>query len=214
MRLSLEAYQKNYKDYPTSLQFPSLSLANIGDTFNVRDSLFPMTSAGRGRARGIELFIEKKFSDKWYGQMNLAFAQARQAGLDGVRRPSSYDYPRIFNVVGGYRFNPKWEFSTRFAYLSGRPFTPFDETLSVAQRRGVFDLNQVNGQRLPDYLRFDVRLDRTFYIKEKPLLLFVGAQNVFNRQNVAGFSWNRGLNRRDTNEQLGIFPIVGLDWRF
>jgi hypothetical protein len=51
-------------------------------------------------------------------------------------------------------------------------------------------------------------------VRDKPLLVFFGAQNVFNRENIAGFSWNRGLNRRETNEQLGIFPIVGLDWRF
>lgn len=214
LRFTVEAYRKNYGDYPTSLQFPSLSLANVGDTFNVRDILFPMTSAGRGRAQGVEFFAEKKFSDKWYGQMNLAFSKSRQAGLDGVLRPSSYDYPRIFNAVGGYRFNPKWEISARFAYLAGRPYTPFDEAVSTAQRRGVFDLSQVNALRLPDYVRFDFRVDRTFIIRDKPLLVFAGIQNVFNRTNVAGFTWNRGLNRPESNEQLGIFPILGLDWRF
>jgi hypothetical protein len=116
--------------------------------------------------------------------------------------------------VGGYRFNRKWEASLRFSYLSGRPFTPFDERVSTAQRRGVFDLTRVNAERLPAYIRFDVRVDRTFTVRDKPLLVFFGAQNVFNRENIAGFSWNRGLNRRETNEQLGIFPIVGLDWRF
>ena len=214
LRITLEAYRKDYGDYPTALQFPQLSLANVGDTFNVRDILFPLTSAGRGRAQGVELFVEKKFTDKWYGQANLAFSRSRQAGLDGVLRPSSFDYPRIFNTVGGYRFNRKWEASLRFSYLSGRPFTPFDERVSTAQRRGVFDLTRVNAERLPAYIRFDVRVDRTFTVRDKPLLVFFGAQNVFNRENIAGFSWNRGLNRRETNEQLGIFPIVGLDWRF
>lgn len=214
LRISLEAYRKNYKDYPTALEYPQLSLANIGDTFNVRDSIFPLTSAGLGRALGIELFVEKKFIDKWFGQMNLAFSKARQAGLDGLLRPSSYDYPRIFNTVGGYRFNAKWEVSARFSYLSGRPFTPFDEGISAAQRRGVYDLAQVNAARLPDYIRFDFRVDRSFQIREKPLLLFVGMQNLFNRNNIAGYTWNRGLNRSEANEQLGIFPILGLDWRF
>lgn len=214
LRMTLEAYRKDYKDYPTSLQYPQLSLANIGDTFNVRDILFPLTSAGRGQAQGIEFFMEKKFSDKWYGQTNMAFSRSRQAGLDGVRRPSSYDYPRIFNLVGGYRFNPKWELSARFAYLSGRPYTPFDEAVSTAQRRGVFDLNRVNAQRLPDYVRLDLRVDRTFSVRDKPLLVFAGVQNAFNRTNVAGYTWNRGLNRPETNEQLGIFPIFGIDWRF
>lgn len=214
LRFTLEAYRKNYKDYPVSTQFPTLSLANIGDTFNVQQVLFPLTSAGRGRAQGIELFVEKKFTDKWFGQANVAFSNSRQAGLDGVRRPGSYDYPRVFNVVGGYRLTPRWELSLRAAHLSGRPYTPFDLELSRQQRRPVFDLEQVNGQRLPDYVRVDVRVDRTFYIRDKPLLVFLGAQNVINRKNLAGYTWNRRSNSVETNEQLGLFPLIGLDWRF
>jgi hypothetical protein len=34
------------------------------------------------------------------------------------------------------------------------------------------------------------------------------------RQNVAGYTWNRGLNTAEVNQQLGIFPFLGLDWRF
>lgn len=35
--LSVEGYRKNYHDYPVSTEYPSLSLANLGDTFNVLD---------------------------------------------------------------------------------------------------------------------------------------------------------------------------------
>jgi hypothetical protein len=214
LRFSVEAYRKRYKDYPVALQFPSLSLANIGDTFDVQEILFPITSAGRGRVQGIEFFFEKKFSEKWFGQGNVAFSRNRQAGLDGVFRPGSFDYPRVVNFVGGYRFNPKWEVSLRSAYLSGRPFTPFDFDLSRQQRRPVFDLARVNAERLPDYVRLDVRVDRTFIVRDKPLLVFIGAQNIINRKNVAGFTWNRRSNTVQTNEQLGLFPLIGLDWRF
>ncbi|HBY59803.1 MAG TPA: hypothetical protein DEH78_08255, partial [Solibacterales bacterium] len=140
LRFTVEAYRKQYRDYPVSLQFPALSLASIGDTFDVRSILFPLTSAGRGRAQGIEFFVEKKFGQKWFGQSNFSLSRTRQAGLDGVLRPGAFDFQRIFNAVGGYRLTPKWELSGRLAYLSGRPFTPFDEVLSRAQRRGIFDL--------------------------------------------------------------------------
>lgn len=214
LRLTVEAYRKQYRDYPVALQFPSLSLASIGDTFNLREILFPLTSAGRGRAQGIELFVEKKFSEKWFGQANIAFSRSRQAGLDGVLRPGSFDYPRVFNAVGGYRLTPKWELSARMAYLAGRPYTPFDERLSREQRRGIFDLNRVNALRLPDYFRLDIRADRTFTVRDRPLLVFIGVQNVINRLNTAGFTWNRRANEAQVNEQLGIFPLIGMEWRF
>jgi hypothetical protein len=214
LRFTVEGYRKNYKDYPAASQIPTLSLANIGDTFNVRDILFPLASAGRGHVEGVELFGEKRFSDKWFGQANLSFSRSRQAGLDGILRPSSFDYPRVFNAVGGYRLSPKWEFSARISHLSGRPYTPFDEAASSAQRRGVYDLSRVNALRLPGYFRLDVRADRTFIVRDQPLLVFIGAQNITNRRNIANYTWNRRSNSVETNEQLGLFPLIGLEWRF
>ena len=214
LRLTLEAYQKDYKDYPVARQIPSLSLASIGDTFNVQQILFPLTSAGRGRVRGVELSMEKRFTQRWFGQANFSYSRTRQAALDGIKRPGSFDYTFIANLVGGYRLNRKWEVATRFAYLSGRPYTPFDVPLSTQQRRGIYDLDRINADRLPPYIRFDIRADRAFTFREQVLLLFVGAQNVINRKNIAGYQWSRVTNSTDFNEQLGIFPLFGLEWRF
>ncbi len=213
-RMTVEAYRKDYRDYPVATQFPSLSLASVGDTFSTREILFPLTSAGRGRAQGIEIFAEKKFSGRWFGQTNLAFSRTRVAGLDGVLRPGTYDYPFVFNLVGGYRLSPKWEFSTRWVHLTGRPFTPFNEAASVAQRRGIFDLTRVNAERAMAYQRLDLRADYTFRFREQNVLLFIGIQNVLNRQNFARISWDRRNNRSRFDDQLGLFPLIGLDWRF
>ena len=42
----------------------------------------------------------------------------------------------------------------------------------------------------------------------------MGVQNVTNRRNFASYSWNRRTNAQQFGEQQGIFPILGLDWRF
>ncbi|HBY59804.1 MAG TPA: hypothetical protein DEH78_08260, partial [Solibacterales bacterium] len=67
---------------------------------------------------------------------------------------------------------------------------------------------------LPDYFRLDIRLDRTFTVRDKPLLVFIGVQNVTNRKNAGGVSWNRRANALEVNDQLGLFPLIGMDWRF
>ncbi len=90
-------------------QFPALSCANVGDTFDVRDILYPMTSAGRGTARGIELFAEKTFDGNWFGQFNLTYSRARHAGLDRELSPGAFDRPFVFNLVGGRRIATNWE---------------------------------------------------------------------------------------------------------
>lgn len=211
LRFTVEGYRKNYKDYPTAIQFPQVSFANVGDTFDVRDILYPMASAGRGDAQGIEFFAEKKFTDKWFGQANLAFQRTRHAGLDGIRQPGAFDYPVTFNVVGGRKLSSRWEVAGRFAYLDGRPFTPFDQELSTEQRRGVFDLDRVNAERAPGFHRLDLRFDRTFTVNDKPLILFFGFQNITNRNNFNGIEWSRRLNRQTFEEGNGLFPLFGFD---
>jgi len=213
-RLLVEVYRKDYADYPVSTTLPQLSLANIGDTFNVRDVLFPMASEGVGEARGIELSVERKPGGRWYGQANLAWSRARHAGLDGVLRPGSFDSPVVANVDGGLQLDERWQVSARFSFISGRPYTPFDLTLSADQRRGIFDLDRVNGERAPAYARLDVRVERRFTVSGQPLVVFGGVQNVTNRENVAQYTWNRRSNEPRTQTQIGIFPIIGLDWRF
>ncbi|MDE0166305.1 MAG: TonB-dependent receptor [Bryobacterales bacterium] len=211
-RVTLEAYSKRYKDYSVATQFPALSFANVGDTFDVRDILYPMTSAGRGRARGVELFIEKKSGGKWFGQANLAYSRARHAGLDGVLRPGAFDRPWVLNAVGGRRLGGKWELGIRAAYLTGRPYTPFDRELSTAQRRGVFELESVNTMRLDDYFALDVRVDRTFTVRDKDLVLYLGVQNVTGRENPTTLLWNRVTNAPEFPGGLERFPLIGLEW--
>ena len=214
LRVTAEAYRKTYSHYPVASQLPTVSLANVGDTFDVREILFPLTSAGVGYSEGVEFFVEKRLTSKLYGQGNLSFSRTRHAGLDGVLRPGSFDYPSVFNLLGGYRLSPAWELSARLSFLSGRPFTPYDQVVSTQQRRGVYDLTRVNAERAPDYGRIDVRADRTFTVAGQPLNVFFGVQNVTNRRNFSSYSWNRGTNSQQFGDQQGIFPILGFDWRF
>jgi hypothetical protein len=212
-RVTLEGYRKNYSRYAVASQLPAVSLANIGDTFDVREILFRLASAGRGFSHGIELFAEQR-GRRVYGQVNVAASRTRHAGLDGVLRPGSFDYPFVLNMTGGYRWRARWESSIKLSVLSGRPFTPFDVATSTSQRRGVFDLSRVNGERADAYLRLDARIDRTFTLAGRDLNVFAGVQNILNRRNFGGYSWNRRTNLPQLGEGQGIFPILGFDWRF
>jgi hypothetical protein len=214
MRATVEAYRKQYRNYPVASEIPQLSLANIGDTFATRDILFPLVSEGRGEATGIEVLAERKPGGAWYGQASASVSRTRHAGIDGVLRPGSFDYPLVLNASGSWLFRERWQASARVVYLSGRPFTPFDEPLSAAQNRGVFDLGRVNGLRASDYFRLDMRVDRAFTIGGQRVTFFAGAQNVTNRENFATVGWNRTRNQAEVNLQDGIFPLIGFDWPF
>jgi hypothetical protein len=215
-RITVEGYHKRYRDYPVSSQIPSLSLANVGDTFAIRDALFPMVSAGRGRVDGVEMAVARKAAggQRLTGDANLSISRARHAGLDGILRPGSYDYPVVANASGSYSIGAAWRVSAKVAYLAGRPYTSVDPVVSTEQRRAVFDLSRVNGNRTPDYFRVDLRVDRSFRRGDRRVSVFFGAQNVTNRKNFAGYSWDRRNNQLKALEQLGAFPMLGLEWPF
>ncbi|MDE0627583.1 MAG: TonB-dependent receptor [Bryobacterales bacterium] len=214
LRVTLEAYSKRYRDYPVATQFPQLSFANVGDTFDVRDILYPMTGGGRGEARGLELFAEKKSGGKWFGQFNLAYSRARHAGLDGAMRAGAFDRPLAFNAVGGRRISRRWELGFRTAYLTGRPYTPFNLDLSEEQRRGVFDLERVNALRYADFFTLDLRLDRTIRVRGQVVVTYLGVENVTGRRNPTTLLWNRIANRPRFATGLSRFLLGGMEWNF
>jgi hypothetical protein len=176
--------------------------------------LFPMVSQGNGEATGVEFLFEKKPGDRWYGQANLSISRARHAGADGVLRPGSYDYPVILNVDGGVYLTERVLFSARLAWLSGRPYTPYDEAASSAAGYGLYDLNRVNAERAIDYIRLDLRVERPFRVGQAEVLVYGGVQNITNRRNFAGYYWDVRAESVKFQEQQGIFPILGLDWKF
>ena len=214
LRLTVEAYSKRYRAYAVATQFPALSFANVGDTFDVRDILYPMTNAGHGEVAGVELFAEKKFNRLWFGQLNLAYSRARHAGLDGQLRPGAFDRPFVFNALGGRRIGRKWEIAFRASYLQGRPYTPFDLELSESQRRGIFNLDQVNSMRYDAFFTLDLRVDRTFTVRGNKVLMYVGVQNSTGRENPTTLLWNRVTNTPEFASGLPRFPLVGLEWDF
>ena len=213
LRFSVELYRKDYRDYPVSAQFPTLSLANLGDTFDEGQSLMQLVNSGHGLAEGVEFFASHRTA-RWNGQASVAWSRAWQAGLDGVLRPSSFDSPLVLNLLADHEFFKNWAGSGRFTFLSGRPHTPFNPTLSEQMGYGIYDLTHVDGARAPAYLRLDLRVDYTWKVRDRPLTLSFDLQNATNRQNLLIHIWNRITNQQTALNQEGLFPAFGFEWRF
>lgn len=176
--------------------------------------MLPLTSAGRGRARGLEFYLRRRLSNRFYAQTNFSVARSTDSALDGISHPSGFDSRYVFNLTGGYQLGRSWELAARYVFYSGRPYTPFNLALSTAQQRPIYDLTRVNALRAPDYQRLDFRVDKTLHPWDGNLNLYVGLTNALNRQNYFGYSWNYVLNQPMTKTQLGMFPLCGLEWRF
>lgn len=214
LRLTVEAYDKRYRDYPVSVDRRYLSLASMSGYYDINDILMPMVGQGTGRARGIEFSLQKRLARSFYGQVNYSYSRTEHRALDGILRRSGYDLPHILSLVGGWKLSEKWEVSTKFAYSSGRPITPLLMEESQEQNRAIYDPTRYNEERGPAYHRLDVRVDRRFHRRWGTLALFLEADNVYNRENVLRYSWNEKTASVSTESQLSVLVIGGFTVRF
>jgi hypothetical protein len=213
-KLTLEAYFKKYYDYPASLSRPYLVLANTGAGYGGAQEGFaafgidPLTSGGKGRAKGLELFIQKKLSQiPCYGTFSLGYNESKFAGIDGQMRPGSYDQRWIFNVGGGYIFNERWEVSGKFRYASGRPYTPYNPD-------GTQSADLYNSIRLRANHSLDIRVERRFNRVGWGIISYIDIQNIYNRKAVDIPSYNERTGETENSSSIGILPSIGfsLEW--
>lgn len=210
-KVSLEGYVKRYSNYPASITRPYLVQANTGEGYDygAADGFAsfgydPMASLGRGRARGLELFVQKKLSGTpYYGLISVSYGEVRFTGLDGVERPGAFDQRVILNVTAGARLNEMWEAGMKFRLATGRPYTPFDAN-------GMQSIAQYYSVRFPPSHSLDLRIDRHWQFPSWNLITYVDVQNVYNRRNRTFIRYNAQTKTFETQERIGILPSIGL----
>jgi hypothetical protein len=212
-KLTVEAYMKEYYDFPVDPSDPSLFMV---DEVFYRTGFFlnhgALTSDGKARSRGIEITLQKKLAQDFYGLASATFFKTEYKGADDVWRNRVFDNRIIISAEGGYKPNSEWEFSARWIYAGGTPYTPFDLAQSKQLKRAVFDPNRINDSRYPAYHSMNVRFDKRFHFESSNLVLYLSAWNVYNRKNVAGYFWSEKENSIKTLYQWNFLPIFGVEY--
>jgi len=209
-KLTVEIYQKNYKNFPIDPLQPALFIID-GNYF---ENYGALADIGEARSRGIEIMIQKKLAKDFYGLASASYFRSRYKGGDGIWRNRNYDNRVTFSIEGGYKPNRKWEFSLRWIYAGGVPYTPFDIEKSKLNHRAVYDENRINDVRYPDYHSMNLRFDRRFHFSGSNLVFYLSAWNVYNLKNVANYFWNDKEQKQDAVYQWRILPIFGLEFEF
>ena len=214
-RLTVEVYQKTYDHFPLDPTQPALFII---DQLSYQTGGFQnherLVDTGQASTRGVEVMVQKKLARKLYGHVSGAYFRSRYRDANGAWRDRVYDNQYLFTMEGGYKPSHKHEFSLRWIYAGGAPYTPFDEAASETLHRGVFDADRVNGERLPDYHALNLRYDRRFHFKRLTLIAYLSLWNAYGRRNVAAYDWNEVDNAPRTVEQWGTLPIFGLEFEF
>ena len=213
-RISVEVYEKNYFDYAASTTRRYLVLANTGAGFGGSEDgyasfgLEPLVNGGSGSSRGVEWMAQKKLSEiPCYGTLSITYSKTDFTALDGVERPGSFDQRWIVNVAGGYVLNEKWEFSAKFRYVTGRPYTPF--ALDGSQSPAEYNAARIAGNH-----SMDVRVDRRWSLGTWTLITYIDVQNVYNRTPADVPRYDVRTRNVKVDASIGILPSIGISAEF
>jgi outer membrane receptor protein involved in Fe transport len=184
--------------------FDDLVVANIDPTTP------RYTNDADGDAYGFELFLNKSFSEGWYGWVSAAYSETRRRNkLTGEDFKYNYDQPWIVNLVSNHELNQDWTLGFKWRYQSGQLITP---VVSAAQTnidnpdKYVPVYGDLNSRRLPDIHKLDIRLDRNYQYKKWNMDLYVEVLNVYNQANISGYKYNEDYT--DKEDITGLPTIV------
>lgn len=213
LRFTIDVYRKLYKYYPVSGYIPSYILVNGGADAGafIAGNLM---SLGSGNIDGVELFLQKKLTNNYYGTISYSFSRSSYKALDNIERPGRFDYGHVLTVVGGYKFSPAVEASIKWRYAGGNPYTPIDIDRSEMFGRELMDINQIYAVRYPSYHRLDVRMDYRFSIGSYQAVTYLDLQNAYNRKNFYYYVWNNKSARIVSVYQWSLLPIFGFSLEF
>ncbi len=185
--------------------------------YAVADPVLNYRNGARGTAQGLELLLKKDLASGgprqgWgalTGFASLTLSRSRRTiDATGEQFPFDADQPVIATVVANLPWNDRWSYGLKWSAHSGSPYTPVigtNGTWPDGRVRPLF--GGLNSQRLPAYHRLDLRADRRF---TRDFSAYFELINAYNRQNVAGYSWNTTYTERETVQQLPIFFSFGL----
>jgi hypothetical protein len=214
-KLTFEVYQKDYFDFPLDPNQPDLFILDeVYYQYNFYQNHSLLVDKGKAFTQGIELMVQKKLATDFYGFASATYFTTRYQTLDGKWKNRIFDNRFTVSIEGGYKPNSNWEFSLRWIYACGTPYTPFDKNISKSQNSGIFDSEKINEDRYPDYHSLNIRFDRRFHFSNSNIIFYLSVWNAYNQKNIATYFWNESENKQGTTYQWGMLPIFGIEYEF
>ncbi|MBA3392203.1 MAG: TonB-dependent receptor [Deltaproteobacteria bacterium] len=168
---------------------------------------------GRGYAYGLEL-IARRNRGTWTGW--VAYTYGRSLRQNPTRGPDYFAYvldqPHTLTIVGTTALGKQWRAGGRFRYATGNPFTPIAGATMDADGDYIAIDGPILSSRLPSFFQLDLRLDRTWRRAWGILNLYLDIQNVTNRRNAEGVTYNEDYTVRSYTRGLPIFPSIGVEY--
>ncbi len=175
-------------------------------------------AVGRGRAYGVELQLRREVG-RTTGWLTYTHARAHRTGdprQDATYYPYVLDQPHVATLLVTRPFG-RWRLGARLRFATGNPITPvagafFADVDGDGDQEWVAVSGPTLSERLPAFAQLDLRVDRTWPRSWGTINLFLDVQNVTNRANAEGVTYNEDFSQRRYTRGLPIFPALGVEY--
>nr|WP_299070824.1 TonB-dependent receptor [uncultured Allomuricauda sp.] len=173
-----------------------------------------LTDSGKARNYGLELTLEKFFSNQYYFLVTSSLFDSQYRAADGNWYDSRYNANYTFNVVGGKEFkagkngNNIFGINAKVLWNGGKRGTPVD--LDYFDDTGFVRLlqDQRNALQFDDYWRIDASFSYRINRPKVAHIISLDIQNVTNRLNVDEEFFNTQTRMIETEYQLELLPLL------
>ncbi|HZH04918.1 MAG TPA: ligand-gated channel protein, partial [Myxococcaceae bacterium] len=149
---------------------------------------------------------------RFFGWVSYTLSQSeRRDATTGRFRLFNLDQPHNFIGVASYKLPKDFILGTRVRYSSGTLDTPVAGAVYDANANAYISLpGEPFSRRLPAFFALDIRLDKRFVYQDWVLTLYADVQNVTNRRNVEGVTYNFDFTEQAYVRGLPILPAIGV----
>ncbi|MCU0443296.1 MAG: TonB-dependent receptor [Microscillaceae bacterium] len=210
-RLKAEVYYQNIWNAAVEQTASSFSMLNAGAGFGIPDKNY-LVNDGTGYNYGLELTLEKFFSQNYYFLFTTSVFNSKYEGSDKIERNTAFNGNYVVNLLGGREFKVRGKnvifLDTKFTIAGGNRYTPIDLNASIANGYEILSEADAFLEQFPTYIRWDIKMGYRINRAKLTHEFFVDIQNISNQKNVFIRRFNRTTQSITDTNQLGLFPVV------
>ncbi|PLX05450.1 MAG: TonB-dependent receptor [Marinilabiliales bacterium] len=216
--LITELYYQHLFDVPVKVgdTTATVSALNFASGFTSD----PFNNEGTGTNYGLELTLDKSFSNQYYLLFTTSLFQSKYSMPGIEERNTRYNSNYLINFLAGKEFKVGKQkqniisANIRGMLRGGYRTIPVDIEASIAEGKDVRDYSNAYETKTPDYFRIDIGAS---YRKNNPnwsWIVSLNIQNVTNRANVWGEYYD--VERKSVEEiyMVGLIPVLNFKVEF
>jgi hypothetical protein len=171
-----------------------------------------LVNNGTGENYGIELTLEKFFSNNYYFLSTLSLFNSTYKGSDDIIRNTPFNSKYVYNLLAGKDFkvgkkNNVLSINLRTTTAGGKYIIPIDLEQSRLTNQTVYDYSKAFLVQNPAYFRTDIKIGFKMQRKRSTHEYAIDFQNIFNTKNLFLENYNQRTGEIGKSYQQGFFPV-------